>query len=999
MSVRRATEVIERLVVASNASATASPVSSSSWYRVARPCVWNARRALPAVSHDRRDELPPVLGTRTRSNRWTVPEPNVAAVHRKANDLRPRRNNDRGFASSSALRVRDGTGDDTSTPAYVVAAGAFDNANYTNDDETDGGFGSPPQTRGRTDPHLDETGKTPRSSFHASMQSAIDQKNHRKALEVFDTLSTLYCDDQGAPAYDMLMHLAAMGGDPDAATDAFEAALSLGYPPSSYQHGQIILACARKGDPARGADWLDMVLEAEGLEWAHSSKSSRKLFEKTLAGAAHAGDSVLFDSQWQKMMEMRVKPGEDSIEAFLLLASKTGTSGDVEEAWVSKQFAHLDKKTRSSKLSLRRVEAHARIATDLIRRRDGNCVGTYSKPSDVQKSTVRPGFDVRHAASVSRRAAAVALDDLFTRNSEATTFKTRVKNPKDVRDAVTALAGAYSVVGDSDAITALMERSSSVGVEPDQHVFNALLRSEAADRELGAEGVGDVGSDEYYDDASEAFDYVNSFVDSSDTETPTETPTTDQRDAAAQHAVIRVETMMRDMIESGVEPDLHSFMALLAAYARAGDVGAAGDALQGMRERNIPLDNVVYNTLLQACATAGDLDAARNVRNQMKHSNVPADAVTFLHLFRACARRSRQVAQVLKDSDDVWDDWDDWLGGGSGSNELGGSGSIPGGSKNGLGSEAARSHARLAGALVDARSSVNKSGVGEAARAAARAAAEGFVSIGDVFKRGVDGLAPGEAAQLLLQRGSPKSPELQRARAALLEFTEDMKNANVNYTKRCATAAMQALGSLREFGAMMRFLRDPPHGVTPDTYMYTQALHLLAQDPFHWRKGGKESGVGGGGDGSTDSTDPTEVSKAESTDQKTFPVSKQQQTGPAAALALADEMQGKGITQTRVTLNCVLLACAQLRDFDQALIRFEKHSQAGGEIGADTFNCLFKAAWSGGVFSTKATEIAQAMEEANVAPNSFTELTLRNALNAESQRNGYVFPNHHIPPP
>ena len=181
--------------------------------------------------------------------------------------------------------------------------------------------------------------------------------------------------------------------------------------------------------------------------------------------------------------------------------------------------------------------------------------------------------------------------------------------------------------------------------------------------------------------------------------------------------------------------------------------------------------------------------------------------------------------------------------------------------------------------------------------------------------------------------------------------------------------------------------------------MYTQALHLLAQDPFHWRKGGKESGVGGGGDGSTDSTDPTEVSKAESTDQKTFPVSKQQQTGPAAALALADEMQGKGITQTRVTLNCVLLACAQLRDFDQALIRFEKHSQAGGEIGADTFNCLFKAAWSGGVFSTKATEIAQAMEEANVAPNSFTELTLRNALNAESQRNGYVFPNHHIPPP
>jgi hypothetical protein len=48
-----------------------------------------------------------------------------------------------------------------------------------------------------------------------------------------------------------------------------------------------------------------------------------------------------------------------------------------------------------------------------------------------------------------------------------------------------------------------------------------------------------------------------------------------------QRAVIRVEEMMRDMVESGVEPDLHSFMALLTAYAKVGDVAAAGDALSG----------------------------------------------------------------------------------------------------------------------------------------------------------------------------------------------------------------------------------------------------------------------------------------------------------------------------------------------------------------------------------------------------------------------------------
>ena len=48
-----------------------------------------------------------------------------------------------------------------------------------------------------------------------------------------------------------------------------------------------------------------------------------------------------------------------------------------------------------------------------------------------------------------------------------------------------------------------------------------------------------------------------------------------------------------------MEPDLHSFMALLTAYAKAGDVSASADALEGMRERDIPLDTWAFNALLQ----------------------------------------------------------------------------------------------------------------------------------------------------------------------------------------------------------------------------------------------------------------------------------------------------------------------------------------------------------------------------------------------------------------
>ena len=155
--------------------------------------------------------------------------------------------------------------------------------------------------RSRDDPHDDESGKTPRAAFHARMRASLAARDPAEALRVFDELSDVYPDDQGAPAYDALMHMAALAGDPDAALDAFEASLALRYEPSSYQHGQIILAHARAGDPERGAEWLAELIETNGPEWSRTSKSASKLFERVLLGAAHAGDVRLFDAQFAKM--------------------------------------------------------------------------------------------------------------------------------------------------------------------------------------------------------------------------------------------------------------------------------------------------------------------------------------------------------------------------------------------------------------------------------------------------------------------------------------------------------------------------------------------------------------------------------------------------------------------------------------------------------------------------------------------------------------------------
>lgn len=64
------------------------------------------------------------------------------------------------------------------------------------------------------------------------------------------------------------------------------------------------------------------------------------------------------------------------------------------------------------------------------------------------------------------------------------------EDKREIRDAATHLVNAYSVVGNSDAVRDLMERLSSVDVPPDQHLFNALLRSEVG------EGGGRAGGEE-----------------------------------------------------------------------------------------------------------------------------------------------------------------------------------------------------------------------------------------------------------------------------------------------------------------------------------------------------------------------------------------------------------------------------------------------------------------------------------------------------------------------
>ena len=834
----------------------------------------------------------------------------------------------------------------------------------------------------------------PRKHFTDAMRAARDAGDVPAVMKHFAELCERYPDSQGPGAFEILLSVAAAEGNPEAAVDTLEAMLSLGYPPTHHTHRKIIVAHNRGGQLDRAWEWLQMLAESEGNEYlAHAEgNAGARLFDAILVGAGKVADANVFNECWRVMRSMGVDPTEGTLEAHMLMESKVGWSEGVETAWERRdagfEYLHPISK-RSPRLFCRRVEAHARIATYLLKPRDvrrgGRAVGVGGDGGG--RAGGRHSRETRRAAWISRAAAAIALDELYARTTPEPATDTAVNgdasgthavtHPRDVRDATTTLCNAYAACGDSDAIRDLMERAQLAGVAPDSHMFNALLRSEAADRSLAWDPAEDAGGN-----AGGGFS-VGGSIPAGDVAGPGAGIGYTHAEEL-QDAVIRVEEMMRDMLESGVRPDLHSFMALLAAYAKVGDVAAAGDALAGMKARGIELDTWAFNALLQACAAASDLDAASKVRASMKKSSVAADDITFLHLFTACARRTRQVAVALRDEED-WDEEWEWGGDGEGGAWV--DEDEDGARRHHLGARAAESHAKLAGALLvdpgvggsipggDLRGTLGRTiGVREAAAAAAAAAREGLSSVRGVFEdlrsdgepirltpASVDAhrFPPSSSSLSRRQHVHAASPELARARAALREFRADMDASGVAFTPQCATALVQTMGRLREFDEMMAFVRSPPPGVPPDVYMYTQALHALAQDPFHWRRA--HSTGDEGNDGSDDVRD----------------ASRRVETGPEAALQLADEMTSLGVAHTRVTLNCVLLACAHLRDYDEAIRRFETHVNGGGEVGVDTYNALLRCAWAAGVFSQNASSIAQALENEGLKPNAHTELTLR----------------------
>jgi len=105
------------------------------------------------------------------------------------------------------------------------------------------------------------------------------------------------------------------------------------------------------------------------------------------------------------------------------------------------------------------------------------------------------------------------------------------------------------------------------------------------------------------------------------------------------------------MIENGVQPNAHSFSAVINACAKAGDVITATQYLAQMQQAGVSADVVVFSSVLDACAKAGNTDRAKQVFQQMRASGIQPNVVSYAAFARPFAHRGdwAKVEQLKKD--------------------------------------------------------------------------------------------------------------------------------------------------------------------------------------------------------------------------------------------------------------------------------------------------------------------------------------------------------------
>ncbi|ORX94081.1 hypothetical protein K493DRAFT_302265 [Basidiobolus meristosporus CBS 931.73] len=102
----------------------------------------------------------------------------------------------------------------------------------------------------------------------------------------------------------------------------------------------------------------------------------------------------------------------------------------------------------------------------------------------------------------------------------------------------------------------------------------------------------------------------------------------------------------REMIDSGIGPDVVTFNTLISAYSKLNDIAKVEQIYKEMRERKVWPDRITFNTLIKAFAGVSQVDRAMEVYRIMQRKGVPPDAVTYNSLIDTFMRQKNFEASI-----------------------------------------------------------------------------------------------------------------------------------------------------------------------------------------------------------------------------------------------------------------------------------------------------------------------------------------------------------------
>ncbi|KAJ3024336.1 hypothetical protein HKX48_000011 [Thoreauomyces humboldtii] len=252
--------------------------------------------------------------------------------------------------------------------------------------------------------------------------------------------------------------------------------------------------------------------------------------------------------------------------------------------------------------------------------------------------------------------------------------------------------------------------------------------------------------------------------------------------------------IMNDMSKSGISLESRDWARLILAYGRAGNLRAATDIFDGLRENseaNLQPDRACYHAVLEACAEAGDASAARRYLEMMRQEGLTETVFTILMMMDAHVK-----AGDVKGAKPYWDAL---------------------ASRVGCAKDAVERHRHM---HADGSDKVRKKlSRNIYHRLMERACDRGEMTRAVRFYNGmvVSQVAPVSDTFSILLVGHAKRKDAKGARAVLAR----MRFLGIVPTLKQYSILIDVHGMTKDFGHVEKFLRQAvENGITPDLVLY-----------------------------------------------------------------------------------------------------------------------------------------------------------------------------------